>query len=1153
MCVHLPTVPTTAFMKNVLLSLYLLVAPPIMAQPILTDTVDTRPSTHALVVGISKYITGVPQLQYADRDAAFFAEYLQSKAGGSVPKENIHLLLNEEATTAAVFNAIYTLLATCQKDDVVYFYFSGHGDLETKTIHNNGYLICYDSPPHNYVNMALPVAYLNDVTNTLSVKNGANVILITDACHSGKLAGSKFNGNFLVGEQLRTVRNKEVRITSCSENQLSLEMPDWGGGRGVFSYYLINGLRGLSDKEKDGWVTVDEIKEYMATSLATDEVLLREKHSQTPVIDGKGNFRLAKVDNVSIEVARKEIQERPLTMPADINEVEQSLDNREFFFDLFEKIDLVGLTDSLRPDELTADQVPFAIIGSMKTRVKNDSELSLIEELENSIRASADELKRFKARLAVTFHNHGQQAINHYLTGDEAELERRRYYNAGLNSYAVYIRMFATALKLVPENSFQHNALQVKLHYFTGLVHRLQLPMVADKTMLIKLAMNEQMKALALEENAAYIFNELGILEGYSNHPEAAEKHYLKATTLAPSWALPWTNLAGLYVATGKLDNADAALKMAKELQPGFQNNFVATAYLEEQKMNLLKAEEFYRKSININTRHYLPFERLGLVYMNTTQYALADSFLKEAEIRKAGFHFEPFDRYPISAVLTPLLSPDTSCYFDRRSIADDDAIGHFVWAMSLWNDSIADAEIHLKKSIAADRKNPLAFHFLGKILHGQKRWQEAEIIFKMAKANYLDTPSFAAYCDSLSTYLPTERGCIYALFRRRHYEKAEDFFLLADVFEQWEHPEQAVAEYRGHIQLFPSFGAAYAKLWKLLESMGRDADVERTIIQYSFAVERVAGQDELAEFYKRKTLTSGRDASWYYKRGALLYHMAETNPGSYPFDQAEIAPDSNYVRLKAWEHKSIQSPYSWFIPGLNEIVGSTPAIVFPKMEAIQDLLKADSLRTLDEEALADVNNKLGDLYVWLGLPGKSAPHYATAAGIKPGNANILMKLAGSYVNTYQLQNALAILDSLHARKAIDLEQQVLLAKLKAHEGKYNQAESLLAEAKKNYPYTLYTIADLQARTSMLAKQNKKAINLYKQVIKLNESDPSAYYTLSRLYVVEGNVKAAQQSLQQALARNFNHSLVLKYDPVMNKLRKTKEWTQLLDKYGMNN
>ncbi|MBK7123266.1 MAG: caspase family protein [Chitinophagaceae bacterium] len=263
------------------------------AQPLITRVLPAKGNgnTYALIIGVSKYLDPeIPQLQFANKDAEIFAQFLRSKAGGSVPKENIRLLTDSAATTAAVYDAVYWLKNSCSKDDNVYFYFSGHGDLENITMYNNGFLICYDSPPFNYVRLALSIDYLNDIANTLSFEKQANVILITDACHSGKLTGKKFKGNFLAGEQLRKIRDKEIRITSSSAEELSNEKEDWGGGRGVFSYYLVNGLQGLADKKNTGLVTVADIKHFLDSSFKNDAVLKRENIKQTPAVLGNGNL-----------------------------------------------------------------------------------------------------------------------------------------------------------------------------------------------------------------------------------------------------------------------------------------------------------------------------------------------------------------------------------------------------------------------------------------------------------------------------------------------------------------------------------------------------------------------------------------------------------------------------------------------------------------------------------------------------------------------------------------------------------------------------------------------------------------------------------------------------------------------------------------------
>ena len=263
-------------------------------------------NTYAVIVGISNYENaGIPQLEFAHKDAEYFANYLSSKAGGSVPADNIRLLLNEKASFAAVYDALSWLLGTAQQGDTVYFYFSGHGDMENSTIYKLGYLLSYNTPRTNYVNNALRIQDLNDIANTLSVKIKAKVILITDACHSGKLAGSDYRGTFLAADQLRTVKNNEIRISSCSADQLSAEDAGWGGGRGVFSYYLVNGLQGMADKDHNRIVTVNEIKNYLDSCLAADALLAQKAMKQSPVIAGNDGFTLAHVDTISFNAFKK--------------------------------------------------------------------------------------------------------------------------------------------------------------------------------------------------------------------------------------------------------------------------------------------------------------------------------------------------------------------------------------------------------------------------------------------------------------------------------------------------------------------------------------------------------------------------------------------------------------------------------------------------------------------------------------------------------------------------------------------------------------------------------------------------------------------------------------------------------------------------------
>ncbi|HUS00462.1 MAG TPA: caspase family protein, partial [Chitinophagaceae bacterium] len=408
--------------------LYLAVNISLFSQPRTTGNMPAaaKGKVYALVIGISKYLQkDIPELQFADRDAQVFADFLRSKAGGMLPEENIQLLINEKATSSAIYDAIYWLKTTCKKDDLVFFYFSGHGDVENLTMYKNGFLICYDTPPNNYVNLSLSVDYLNDIANTLSAETMANIVLITDACHSGKLAGSKHKGNLLVGKQLRAVKdaekNKEIRIASCDADQLSNEMEDWGGGRGVFSYYLINGLKGLADKEKDGIITLDEIKKYLDNSLAKDPVLKRENIKQTPVLNGKETFVLAKVDQSEMRAAEQEVA---AGITVQMNKVADNSINtdapanpRDYLLYLLKRQNLEELTKILKLDNMMAEEIPFAIINKLRDSIKDEQQLTRVKEMERSLRESKDGLKRFNSRLAVAFDEKGQEVIDQYLSG----------------------------------------------------------------------------------------------------------------------------------------------------------------------------------------------------------------------------------------------------------------------------------------------------------------------------------------------------------------------------------------------------------------------------------------------------------------------------------------------------------------------------------------------------------------------------------------------------------------------------------------------------------------------------------------------------------------------------------------------------------------
>ncbi|MCB0535736.1 MAG: caspase family protein, partial [Saprospiraceae bacterium] len=199
------------------------------SMPAQIGAMANKDTTRAVIVGISDYQDeGIPPLRFAHRDALAMADFLQSTSGGNVAPEHIKLLMNKDATRGEVTTAFYWLDEETQPGDRAIIYFSGHGDTENKFRMPQGYLLAYDAKPSNYMGSgALRVSDLQLIVQGLSLKD-VEVILITDACRAGHLAGSDQGGVIATNEGLAKIFTNGVKILSCEPAQASLESENWG-------------------------------------------------------------------------------------------------------------------------------------------------------------------------------------------------------------------------------------------------------------------------------------------------------------------------------------------------------------------------------------------------------------------------------------------------------------------------------------------------------------------------------------------------------------------------------------------------------------------------------------------------------------------------------------------------------------------------------------------------------------------------------------------------------------------------------------------------------------------------------------------------------------------------------------------------------------
>jgi len=241
---------------------------------------DGVPRGYALIVGIARYqnLEESKQLRFPESDADAMYRVLINHEGGAFPPENVHFLKGEQATLANIRYELEEWLPNvAQPSDRVVVYFAGHGFVHE----GRGYLAPWDVDPAKLESTAYPMAAVGDI---LANKVNANwKVLLTDACHSGKINAETTNE--ALEQQFSALPRSFLTLTATTEREQSFEDPNLSTGFGFFTYYLVQAFRGYADNDPcDGRITADELIEYVRTNVRR---YARERQlSQTPTARG---------------------------------------------------------------------------------------------------------------------------------------------------------------------------------------------------------------------------------------------------------------------------------------------------------------------------------------------------------------------------------------------------------------------------------------------------------------------------------------------------------------------------------------------------------------------------------------------------------------------------------------------------------------------------------------------------------------------------------------------------------------------------------------------------------------------------------------------------------------------------------------------------
>lgn len=213
---------------------------------------------YALVVGISTYRHNkIPKLRLADKDARDFAAFLktQDKLFRNI---DVSLLVNEEATEREIRKYLDYKLSRATKDDTVIVFFSGHGATDPR-MPGDSFFVTYDAEADYLASTAVNVSQ-SKFLKRLAAKRA---VLFADTCHAGGFSdlGTKSIESPLaaLARQIKESEGK-VLLASSRDDEVSIEKP--GLPNGVFTHYLLQGLKGEA-AGKDGIVTLKDLYDFV--------------------------------------------------------------------------------------------------------------------------------------------------------------------------------------------------------------------------------------------------------------------------------------------------------------------------------------------------------------------------------------------------------------------------------------------------------------------------------------------------------------------------------------------------------------------------------------------------------------------------------------------------------------------------------------------------------------------------------------------------------------------------------------------------------------------------------------------------------------------------------------------------------------------------
>ncbi len=316
----------------------------------------------ALLVGVSNYQQGLSALPSATKDAKAIKQVLQHVDIGGFVETDITSLLNQPQKK--VEDAIYSLFNNCSPDDLVLFYFSGHGVKDEK---GNLYIATpttrTDQNKRVLPHTAIAASFVKD---QMIASPSRRQVVILDCCFSGAFAKGL------------TLGNKSWAVLTSSDTVEYSYAPE-PSELSIYTRYLVEGIKtGVGDLNNDGNISVDELYEY------TKKKVKEISPKMNPLLDnGRAGYKI---------VLAKSLQDDPKLKYR--KEVERIASQEEINY--------------------------TSLFSIYEGKITSNSNRTFLDVLQNSLNLTKEDAKAIEAEVLAPYRLRKEKLINYSKVFEDA-------------------------------------------------------------------------------------------------------------------------------------------------------------------------------------------------------------------------------------------------------------------------------------------------------------------------------------------------------------------------------------------------------------------------------------------------------------------------------------------------------------------------------------------------------------------------------------------------------------------------------------------------------------------------------------------------------------------------------------------------------------